>query len=38
LLIKYDAKEDFPTEESPMKLVGKKTAKTIKKDPTKKLF
>ena len=29
---------DFPTEESPMKLVGKKTTKTIKKDPTKKLF
>ena len=29
---------DIPKEESPMKLVGKKTAKTIKKDPTKKLF
>lgn len=29
---------DFPKEESPMKLVGKKTTKTIKKDPTKKLF
>jgi len=29
---------DIPKEESPMKLVGKKTTKTIKKDPSKKLF
>jgi 5'-3' exonuclease len=29
---------DIPKEESPMKLVGKKTAKAIKKDPSKKLF
>jgi len=28
---------DIPKEESPMKLVGKKT-KEVKKDPSKKLF